>query len=444
MIEVETLICARWIIPVEPAGAVLRDHALAVHEGRIVAIEPRDQAVARYAARERVDLDVHALLPGFVNAHTHAAMTLLRGVADDRPLMTWLQEYIWPIERALAGAEFVRDGVRHAAAEMLASGTTCFNDMYFFPDVTAQVAIETGIRAVVGLIVIDFPSAWAGDAHEYIRRGVAVHDRLRHEPRVHTCFAPHAPYTVPDAPLARVRTLAEELDVPITMHVHETAQEVQQAFAGGGETPLRRLERLGILSPRLLAVHMTQAGDTEIERLAHFGVNVVHCPESNLKLASGWCPVQRLLAAGVNVALGTDGAASNNDLDMLGELRCAALLGKAVAGDPTAVPAATALAMATINGARALGLEAAIGSLVPGKRADLVAVRLDRVHNQPLYDPLSQIVYAAGREDVDAVWVDGRALLAGGRLLHSDAGAIATRARHWHQRVTALRPAATP
>ncbi|MCC7412266.1 MAG: TRZ/ATZ family hydrolase [Gammaproteobacteria bacterium] len=433
--DIDTLLCARFIIPVEPAGTVLHDHALAIDAGRIAAILPRSEALVRFRPRQCHELSAHALIPGLVNAHTHAAMTLFRGFADDRPLAEWLNEHIWPAERTWVNAAFVRDGARLAAAEMLLSGTTCFNDMYFFPDVTAEVALEAGIRATVGLIVIDFPSAWAGSIDEYFARGTAVHDRFRDASTVHTCFAPHAPYTVSDSTLLKIRTLAEELDIPITMHVHETAAEVTQALAGGGETPLRRLDRLGLLSPRLLAVHVTQAGEADTALLARHGVSVVHCPESNLKLASGLCPVQRLLDAGVNVALGTDGAASNNDLDMLGEMRTAALLGKAVAGDPTAVPAATALAMATLYGARALGLEERIGSLFPGKDADVVAVRLDGLHHQPLYDPLSQLVYTTSRTDVEHVWVGGRQVVEQRRTLYLDGDDLRARAGDWRDRI---------
>ncbi len=437
--DIDTLVSAEWIIPVEPRGAVLSGQALAIDAGRIVALLPADEAAARYRARARVDLPGHALIPGLVNAHTHAAMTLLRGYADDLPLERWLNDHIWPAERAFAGADFVRDGARLACAEMLTGGVTCCNDMYFFPGETAAAAIEAGMRAVVGLIVIGFPNPWAGDIDDHFERGLAVHDRLRHEPLVTTCFAPHAPHTVPEAGLLRVARLAEELDLPITMHVHETAAEVREAIARDRARPLRRLEALGLLSPRLLAVHATQVDDGDIDLLARYGVTVVHCPESNLKLASGLCPVARLQAAGVNVALGTDGAASNNDLDMIGEMRTAALLAKAVAGDPTALPAADALAMATLAGARALGLEARVGSLVAGKEADMVAVRLDGLSHQPVWDPLSHLVYATARSDVARVWVAGRPVVVDGVPLRLDREGLSRRAAEWRTRIAAGR-----
>jgi 5-methylthioadenosine/S-adenosylhomocysteine deaminase len=302
--------------------------------------------------------------------------------------MQWVQDNIWPAEGRHVSAAFCRDGVQLAAAEMLRGGVTCINDMYFFPDVTAQVAAGIGMRASIGLILLDFPSVWAQGPDEYLDKGAAVHDTWRSHPLIRTMFAPHAPYTVSDGPLERVRVLADELDIPIHMHVHETAFEVEQAASQTGKRPLARLRDLGLLTPNLLAVHMTQLTDDEIRLCAETGVQVAHCPESNLKLASGFCPVARLLEAGVNVALGTDGAASNNDLDLLGEMRTAALVGKAVAGNASALPAHTALRMATLNGARALGLGDEIGSLEKNKWADLCAIELDTLETQPLYNAI--------------------------------------------------------
>jgi 5-methylthioadenosine/S-adenosylhomocysteine deaminase len=437
MQTIDTLLCPRWIVPVEPRDVVLEDHAVAITDGRILDLLPRAEALARYRPHTTVDLGRHALLPGLVNAHTHAAMTMLRGLADDLPLMRWLQEHIWPAESRWVSEEFVRDGSRLAVAEMLRSGTTCFNDMYYFPDVTARVASAAGIRAVVGLIAIDFPTVWAADADEYLDKGLAVHDEFRHDALVRTAFAPHAPYTVSDRPLERIRVLADELDIPIHMHVHEAAHEVAEAVEKHGERPLARLARLGLLSPSLLAVHMTQLNDDDIAAVADAGVRVVHCPESNLKLASGFCPVARLHTAGVTVALGTDGAASNNDLDMFGELRSAALLAKAVADDASALPAARALEMATLDGARALGWDEEIGSLLPGKAADLVAVRLDGIETEPLYHPLSQIVYALDRGRVSDVWVAGQHLLRERRLTTLDEDEVIAATRRWGAKIQA-------
>ncbi len=437
MQPVDTLISARWVVPVEPEGAVLDRHAVAVSRGRVVDVLPTDQARRRYLPAVERDLPDHVLIPGLVNAHTHAAMSLFRGLADDLPLMRWLAEHIWPAEGRWVSDEFVQDGTRLAVAEMLRGGTTCFNDMYFFPEDTGRVASVLGIRAVVGLILIDVPTVWARDADEYLAKGLAVHDRFRDDPLVRTAFAPHAPYTVSDQALTRVATLAEELDVPVHMHVQETADEVRQEIERHGLRPLARLERLGLLTPRLVAVHMTQLEPAEVERVAEHGASVVHCPESNLKLASGFCPVERLLDAGVNVALGTDGAASNNDLDLLGEARTAALLGKAVAGSAAAVDAWTVLTLATLHGARALGLEDEIGSIVVGKAADLVAVDLSALETQPVYHPVSQLVYAAGRHQVSDVWVAGRHLLKDRLPTTFDEAEVRARARAWGERIAA-------
>lgn len=437
MDTVDTLLHARWIIPIEPDDRVLSEHSLAIQEGRIVALLPTAAVHAQYQARNEVTLARHALMPGLVNAHTHAAMSLLRGLADDLPLMDWLQHHIWPAEARWVNETFVHDGSELAIAEMLRGGITCFNDMYFFPEVTARAAANAGIRATIGLILIDFPTAYASGADEYLAKGRALHDEYRNHPLIRTAFAPHAPYSVSDGPLDRIRVLADELDIPIHMHIHETAHEVEQGVQQCGKRPLTRLQDLGVVSPALLAVHMTQLTDTEIAACAAHGVNVVHCPESNLKLASGFCPVHRLLAAGVNVALGTDGAASNNDLDLFGELRTAALLAKAVGGDAGAVPAYQALRMATLNGAIALGRGDEIGSLVPGKWADLCAVELDGIDGAPLYHPLSQLVYASGRHQVTDVWVAGEQLLKERVLTRMDEADILRRAREWQLRIGA-------
>lgn len=436
MEHLDTLIHAAYVIPVEPAGVVWEQYSVALHNGRIHDVLPTAQARVRYSATTTRDLPGHALIPGLVNAHTHAAMTLFRGLADDLPLMVWLNNHIWPAEAAHVGAQFVADGTQLAIAEMLRGGTTCFNDMYFFPEETARMASACGMRAMVGLILIDFPTAWATGPDEYLRKGLALHDHLRDHPLIRTAFAPHAPYTVSDAPLERVRILAHELDIPVHMHIHETVDEVQHGVANyGGRRPLQRLDELGMLGPPLMAVHMTQLDDTEIARYAASGAHVVHCPESNLKLASGFCPVARLLTAGVNVGLGTDGAASNNDLDMFSEMRSAALLAKAVAQDAAVLPAAAALHMATLGGARAMGWDDEIGSLLPGKAADLVAVQLDTLESQPMYHPISQLVYATGRHQVTDVWVAGHAMLRQRVLTGLDEVELMAKARHWRDRV---------
>ncbi len=433
--NIDTIIHARWIVPVQPEGAVYDNHAIAIHENKILEILPSATATGKYTANEDIHLDRHVLIPGLINAHTHAAMSLFRGLADDLHLMDWLENHIWPAEARWVNPEFVRDGTRLAIAEMLRGGTTCFNDMYFFPDQAAHVAHESGIRACLGLIVIDFPTAWATNPEEYFSKGLEVHDTYRSNPLIHTAFAPHAPYTVSDEPLAHIATLVEELDIPIHLHLHETAGEVAAAVEASGVRPLQRMLQLGILGPRLMAVHMTQLSDEEIAQLVQYGVSVVHCPESNMKLASGACPVHKLQLAGVNVALGTDGAASNNDLDMFAEMRSAALLGKLVAEDSCAVPAHRALQMATLNGAKALGLEAITGSLEVGKSADICAVDLSSLETQPVYDPISQLVYAAGREHVSDVWVAGKHLLDNRALLTLEVESILEKTSQWHEKI---------
>lgn len=437
---IDTLLAARWVIPVEPERIVLEHHTLALSEGRIADILPTEQAAARYPHLIAERFDQHVLIPGFVNGHTHAAMSLLRGIADDKPLMTWLTDHIWPLEQRWVNEAFVRDGSELAMAEMLRGGITCFNDMYFYPATTAQAAAAAGMRAVVGMIVLDFPSHFANGAADYLRRATLLHEEWQDHPLIRTAFAPHAPYTVSDEPLHQIRQQAEAWNIPVHMHVHETRDEVDTALREQGFNPLARLKRLGLLDQRFVAVHMTQLSEADIDDYAATGGSVVHCPESNLKLASGFCPVARLLEAGINVALGTDGAASNNDLDVMGEMRIAALLAKAVAQDATAVPAHTALRMATLNGARALGLAHETGSLKPGKSADITAIRLDALETQPLFDPLSDLVYAASRHQVSDVWVRGQRLLKDRHLTTLDSRNIIAKAALWRDRLTERNP----
>lgn len=434
--QVDTLIHARWIIPVEPESNTLAHHSLVIDGGRIIDLLPTELASQKYQAINTEHLPDHALLPGFINAHTHAAMTLMRGIADDLPLMDWLQNHIWPLEQKWVGEAFVKDGTDLAIAEMIRGGTTCFNDMYFFPDITAQQASHHGIRACVGLIAIDFPTVWAQNSDDYIEKGLALHEQLRHHPLVTTAFAPHAPYTISDEPLQKIRTIADELELPIHMHVHETQFEVESAQQQTGKRPIKRLHGLGLINPSFIAVHMTQLNDAEINLFAEVGAHIVHCPESNLKLASGFAPIAQCIAAGINVALGTDGAASNNDLDMIGEMRTAALLGKAVANDASAIPAMTALRMATINGAKALGLENEIGSLSIGKAADVIAIDLSQLETQPLYCPISQIVYATNRQQVTDVWVAGKRLLKQRQLTTLNIEDLKVKIADWQQRLS--------
>jgi 5-methylthioadenosine/S-adenosylhomocysteine deaminase len=434
---VDLLIEARWIVPVEPHAVVLENHAVAVDGERIVALLPITEARAAYAPRERVELGEHVLIPGLVNSHTHNPMTLLRGLADDLPLMVWLQQHIWPAEAKVIGPEFVRDGVELAVAEMLRGGTTCANENYFFPDVIGATYRKLGFRAVVGLPVIEFPTAWANSQDEYFARAGEVHDSFRGDALVSTAFAPHAPYTVSDESFERIRLQSDQLDIPVHLHLHETAHEIEEEKKKSGLRPFQRLQRLGLVNDRLIAVHMTQVTEGEIATCASAGVSVVHCPESNLKLASGFCPAEQFRRAGVNLAIGTDGCASNNDLDMFGEMRTAAQLAKAVAQDAAAFDAAFALRAATLNGARAIGLEASIGSIEPGKQADLAAVRLSDLETQPLFHVASQLVYACNRQQVTDVWIAGQRKLAARELVGMDTAAILARTRAWRERIAA-------
>jgi len=438
-VKIDTLLEARWIIPVEPAGKVLKNHALALDQGVIQAIIPNDEAQAQFDPREHVVLNHHALIPGLVNLHTHAAMTLMRGLADDLPLMEWLNNHIWPAETRHVDAGFVFDGTRLACAEMLRAGITCFNDMYFFPEAAVQAVLASGMRAAVGMIAIDFPTAYASDADDYLAKGLALRDDYNPHPLLSFCFAPHAPFTVSDRVFAKILTYAEQLDLPIHIHLHETADEVADSLKTHGMRPIERMQKLGLLGPNLIGVHMIHVTADEIELMARLGCAVAHCPSSNLKLASGFAPAATMLGAGMNVGLGTDGAASNNRLRMFEEMRLAALLAKGQTGRADVLPGWQALQMATLNGARALGLDSVIGSLLPGKAADITAVDFSSLELAPCYDPVSHLVYAAGREHVSHVWVSGKMLLDRGELTTLDEEELLRRAGFWREQIAATR-----
>ena len=431
----DLVIEAGWIIPVEPHGIVLENHAVAIADGKIVALLPRDEMAARCAAGLTQQLGSHVLIPGLVNFHSHAAMTLMRGLADDLKLMDWLSNHIWPAEAKHATAQFVYDGTLLACAEMLRGGITCFNDMYFFPEMTARAALDAGMRAALGIIVIEFPTAYASDAQDYLSKGLAMRDELKHESTLSFCMAPHAPYTVSDKSFEQILTLSEQLQIPINTHLHETQDEIRESMVRFGVRPLARLEKLGLLGPNFIAVHAVHLEPAEIALLARLGCSVAHCPSSNLKLASGIAPVDKMLSSGINVGLGTDGAASNNRLDVFCEMRLAALLAKASSQNAETLPAHTALRMATLNAAQALGLERKIGSIEPGKSADLCAVNLDSIELSPCYDPASHLIYAAGREHVSNVWVAGKQLVDSGRILHMDENGIKRKAAEWKSRI---------
>ncbi len=404
---IDLLIESRWIATVE-SNAVLKNHAVAIDKGHIKAILPASEARPRYSPRTLHVLPDHILIPGLINLHTHAAMTLMRGMADDLPLMEWLQKHIWPTESAHLSPQFVYDGTRLACAEMLKGGITCFNDMYFFPDAAARAASELGMRAMLGITTLEFPTPFASDADDYIDKGLAVRERWHDDPLIGFCLAPHAPYTVSDSSFERILTLSEQLNLPIHCHIHETRQEIDDSLKQYGKRPLTRLHERCLLGPGFIGVHAVHLDESELALLASTGTHVAHCPTSNLKLASGFAPVAQMRQLGINVGLGTDGAASNNRLDLFGEMRLAALLAKGVSGDATALPADEVLRMATQGAAEALGLGKRIGSIAPGKLADLCAVSLGDLENRPCYDPLSHLINVASRDNVTHAWVAGK------------------------------------
>lgn len=439
MHNIDLILDARWVVTVNTTDEVLDNHSVVIDKGRIVDILPSSIAHDRYIAQTHKNLGQKVLMPGLVNCHTHAAMSLLKSFADDLPLMDWLQNHIWPAEQQWVNEEFVHDGTELAIAEMIRSGTTCFTDMYFFPDIIAKVANNAGVRAAIGMIVLDFPTIWASNADEYIEKGLKIRDEYREHTRIKTIFAPHAPYTVSEGPLQRIRLLADEMDVPVTMHIHETQHEVDMAVEQNGKRPLHSLNELGLVSPNLIAVHMTALTDDEITMLADNGSHVAHCPESNMKLASGFCPVDKLLKAGVNVCLGTDGSASNNDLDMFGEMRTAALLAKVVSGDASSASAHEIIRMATINGAKALGLNDECGSLEVGKSADMIAIDFSPLECQPVYNPISHLVFNTSREQVTDVWVKGRQLLKERSLTRLNEQEIMQKTQSWNAKIATSR-----
>ncbi|VAW93605.1 S-adenosylhomocysteine deaminase; Methylthioadenosine deaminase [hydrothermal vent metagenome] len=433
--SIDTLIHPEWIITVNNNNAILQNHSIAIKDGKIVDLLETTIATRTFAAKTEFNLPNQAIIPGLINSHGHSPMTLLRGLADDLPLMEWLNDHIWPAESKWVSPEFVFTGTQIAIAEMLRSGTTCFNDMYFFPEQTALAVEQAGIRAILGLIVINFPSAYAQNEDEYLNNGLKLHDKLRHHSLIKTSFAPHAPYTVSDDALKKIAFLADELDIPIQIHLHETKFEINEAIKLHGSRPINRLDKLGLLSPRILASHMTQLTPEDITLAANTGINVIHCPESNLKLASGYCPVQELLNNDINVALGTDGAASNNDLNMLGEMQTAALIAKVIAQNAQAVTAEQILRIATINAAKALGLDDNIGSIEIGKSADLVAIDLATIETLPLYNPVSQIVYSTCRDQIKHVWVNGAHLLKDRELTTLDLPELLQSAKQWGKKI---------
>jgi 5-methylthioadenosine/S-adenosylhomocysteine deaminase len=432
---VDLLIHAKWIIPVVPKNTVLKDCTLVINDNRIIAIKPTDNIEQLFSATQEHNLKQHVVMPGLINAHGHAAMSLLRGYADDLALDTWLNDHIWPAEAKHVSAEFVKQGTELAIAEMIRSGTTTFSDMYFFPEETAAAAHSAGMRCQITFPIFDFPCAWGNGPDDYISKGLTLRDDYRNHERINVIFGPHAPYTVGDDTFSRLASLAPEIQCGIQVHLHETKGEVEAAINASGKRPIQRLHDLQVLTPTTQCVHMTQINDDDIALLQQTGAHIIHCPESNLKLASGFCPVDKLLNAGINVALGTDGAASNNNLDMFGEMHTAALLGKAVAEDAAALSAQQVIEMATINGAIAMGIESDTGSLEIGKYADIIAIELDDIEHAPLHDILSHVVYTHNGHRISHSWVNGQLLMQDRQLTTVNTKEIASNAKEWQQRL---------
>ncbi|MDO8954051.1 MAG: TRZ/ATZ family hydrolase [Gammaproteobacteria bacterium] len=434
MQHVETIIQPKWLITVDKHNRILENHSLVIDRGRIIDIISNQLLKSKYTAIKIHYLDNHAILPGFINAHTHNAMSLMRGFADDLPLMSWLHNYIWPAERLYVGPEMVCDGMRLALAEMIRGGTTCINDMYFYAAEAAEVMHKSGIRGRIADSVLNIEMPWSPNVQSCFDKTIALAQQVKAYPLIEASIAPHAPYTTNDEILREVLRISKQYSLPIHMHVQETREEVDQFLAAHQTWPLDRLMELGLCSSKFQAVHMTQVSKTDIEILKRTGTHVIHCPESNMKLASGICPVQTLLDAGINVALGTDGPASNNDLDMIGEMRSAAFLGKIHDNSPEAISAQNVLRMATINGAKSLSLDHITGSLEINKAADVIAIDLNRPETMPVYNPVSQIVYASSRDQVTDVWVAGKQLLKNRALTTLNEAAILENTKVWAEK----------
>ena len=432
--SLDLLLVPTWIAPVEPAGVVLKDYALGIRNGVIVCLEPVEKALQRPFKTKR-ELPNMLLIPGLVNAHGHAAMSLFRGIADDLALQTWLENHIWPAEARWVNPDFIKVGTKLALAEQIKSGISCFSDMYFYPNIACEVVEQSGLKAQITVPILDFPVPGTNTVNEAIAQALELRQQYVQHPRLHIGLGPHAPYTVNDASLAQVVQLSNELQMPVQMHVHETQSEVEQSLQLYGERPLARLHRLGLLNARFRAVHMTQVDQQDLELLAESGAHIIHCPESNLKLSSGFCPVSQLIQAGVNVALGTDGAASNNDLDLISEARSATFMAKVTTGSATVLNAHETLRMATLNGAKALGLEQKIGSLEIGKQADIAAIDLSGITQQPVYDPVSQLIYTCNSSNVKHLWVDGKQLLEDGQLLTIEQQTLLVSVNDWADKI---------
>ncbi len=437
-LEVDLLISAKWLATVDSDNTLLKDHTVVVNQGIIVDILPTISVAEKFIAKTAVELPNQLLIPGLINAHGHAGMALFRGYADDLPLMTWLNDHMWPAESAHVSHEFVHDGSQLAIAEMIKSGTTCFADMYFFPKATIEAAKKAGIRAYIAPPVFDFPSNWKNGSQAYIDAitKLALEQQNPGSNELITiAFGPHAPYTVSDNTFEAILTANQNLQLGVHIHVHETEAEVEQSIKQHGLRPLQRLKNLGVLSPKTQCVHMTQICDKDIEILKETATSVIHCPRSNMKLASGQTPIQLMRENGIPTGLGTDSAASNNSLNMISEMTQAALLAKVTANNAEALSAEQALQLATIDSAKALGLGHKIGSIEIGKQADITAVDLSKIAQQPVYSPLSSLVYSESSQSVSNVWINGKQLLENGCLTTVDESAVLSKTQQWREKL---------
>ena len=437
MLKIDLLVHAKWVLPMNKVAACLPNHSVAVSRGKIIDILPTQVANKQYSANTYVSKPEHVLMPGFINCHTHTPMTLLRGLADDLPLMEWLEKNIWPTEQAWLGPEFAYDGARLAIAEMIKRGTTCFQEMYFFPEKIAQAICSTGIRARNSMHIMDIKNAWGNNGIENIEKSLALYKANQHNPLMRFSLTPHSVYTVNDNTLKATRDVADEYNLPIQIHCQESQAEISTSLAKHGARPLAHLQQLNFLSSNVMLVHMTQVNNDDIAILKETGAHVIHCPESNMKLASGYCPITRLQSAGINVALGTDSACSNNNLNMMSEIRSAALLAKLMASDAEALPAYQALELATTHAAKAMQWDDEIGQLDIGFSADMITIDMSSLATQPIYHPVSQLVYAASREQVRDVWVAGKRLLDNGKLMTIDEQALKDTTTAWQKKISA-------
>jgi 5-methylthioadenosine/S-adenosylhomocysteine deaminase len=410
---------------------------VAIHEGEIVAVGTAHDIGARYAGAERLDASGQIVLPGLINTHGHAPMVMYRGLADDLALMDWLNQYIFPAEKATVSPEFVRVGTQLAVLEMIESGTTTFADMYYFEEAVANATSEAGLRAVLGQTIIRFPVADAATPEEGLARAEVLLQQFANDDLITPAVAPHAPYTLTPETLQAARALANKYNAPLLIHLAETKDEVGIIADQFKQSPAMFLDGLGVWNGRSLAAHAVWVTDADVDMLAARGVGLSHNPESNMKLASGTAPVPAWLARGAKAGLGTDGAASNNDLDMFEAMRTAALLHKHASGDPRTLPARTALEMATRRGAEALGMGDRIGSLEPGKLADVITVSVDSARQTPLFDPMSHLVYVTRGTDVRTTIVHGEVLMRGGRVISLDRAEVLREAREMAETVRA-------